>query len=318
MIQCEIYSGHRFLRRDFRTASGSLREKQILQLIFKRGHQPVFVWELALSPSLGEMPNDILKEIGTLLGNIEQARSSMISRALSFAKASLAGHSFSVHRDALKLSIINVPIGSEDQAGQVQHGVAKLKGDPTNIEKLIELTRSTTHPIIVDFNGSLDDKSWKDFAESCRAEALLYIEQPQHPSQPALLSNIGFPVYADESCQLWAINELRRQGYKGVVLKLMRYNFGDLKRMIEISRSVQMQSVLGRMVGDYIEEWHLRQFSAAASINVSNWQDTRELSSFDVVPDWVVSLNTTPPWEEMATYVCATYTHVLTIPTALE
>lgn len=278
----------------------------------------MFVWELALSPSLGEMPKDTLKAAHNLVGTMEKASSTMLQRALSFAEAALCGRSLPAYNGAGHLSIRNIPIGCEAEATEIYHGVAKLKGDPTNLEELIELTRQARTPFIVDFNGSLDVRQWRLFVENVRSDALLYVEQPCAASEPCSLSGIGFAVYADESCQAWPVEALHAQGFSGLVLKPIRYSFDTLGKTIGFAKTAKMQTILGRMVGDYVEEWHLGALNAAVSINIDNWHDTRELLSATSPPAWLSSEDSNPPWAEMAAYTCASYSHILTVPTLLE
>lgn len=112
-FKIEVYSRYAPLKNAFKTASGILTEKQILQLLFWQGEHPVFLFELALSPSLGEMPPVLLEQLSREGGHLllENVQSKMVHRAVSYFKGLVYGALPEKRRPLANMVFKTIPIG---------------------------------------------------------------------------------------------------------------------------------------------------------------------------------------------------------------
>ena len=252
----EIYSCDRPLVNSFASASGTLKRKRVIQIVFIQKSIDRFIFELPLSPSLGEMPEDVLFECMAWDKEISyiDIKSKMLKRSIKYFQWSLQSSFVLSKLVPIKKYIFQtIPIGQNKRLirNDVLH---RYKGSSNNLEGLIKITLEQNEPWSVDFNGSLNYEQWELFCSKAFFAKCAYIEQPlaigKLNQEMANLCPVA--LYADEEME-WLSNEnFVSSPYSGMVLKPIRHDPDELIKWIEIARAYKIPCVVGGMVCDYV------------------------------------------------------------------
>lgn len=253
-LEIECYFADKALSTPFSSASGTLSKKTFIQLLFKEDEAYQFIYELPLSPSLGEMPIDLLQAFEGKDNAFSGPTipSPIIQNALSYYLY------FQTHRltpvtAQEKFKIVTVGIDQEYQTTN-ESVVHRFKGAKKNLGHLIHLSQELGNPWIVDFNQSLDQEDLIYFISRANLKHCLYIEQPLKAGTASaeLLKSLASPIFADEEVPFIEWQIFHQSGYAGVVLKPLRLN---AERLFEWLRFCDQQSVpalIGGMFSDSI------------------------------------------------------------------
>jgi hypothetical protein len=162
--EIRIYKKTILLDKPFRSASGAITSKTTLIFDFLQNLNQRFLFEMPLSPSLGESVEQVEKLL-VYFSSIKKASHSSpsIHKALTFANAyfntpRILDRLFKNSHRTLPSSIVTVTAGenfSSDDTLFKSTEIIKFKVFPNNLEALIQATFRISQPWIADFNGSL-------------------------------------------------------------------------------------------------------------------------------------------------------------------
>lgn len=267
----DFYLCKKKLKSTFESASGILKEKNILILTFRRQEEIEFAFELPLSPSMGEMITDVL----------DQAKAGKHSKylqiAISYFKA-LIVEKRSIPLNKNLTNAINVTtygIGSNSQLQFNAEEVIRLKASPNTIEEIIAFSHSTKNKFIVDFNQSLSLELFQDFSDRVSSRQLLYVEQPLVKNEIVPISK--FPVWADESISYYqSLEQILERGYTGFVLKPLHYEFDKLVEIVAAANTLKVPCIIGGVISDSLHACFLDVFQSATSLKVKNLDQSFE------------------------------------------
>ncbi len=267
----DFYLCKKKLRSTFESASGVLKEKEILILTFRRQEEVEFAFELPLSPSMGEMINDVL----------EKARAGKHSKylqiALSYFKALIVEkRSIPVNKNQADfINVVTYGIGSHTQLQLDAEEIVRLKANPDTIEEIIEFSHSTKNKFIVDFNQSLSLELFQDFSHRVSSKQLLYVEQPL--VKDATVPSSPFPVWADESVSYYqSVEKILEQGFSGFVLKPLHYEFDKLVEIVTAANTHNVPCIIGGVISDSLHACFIDVFQSATSLKVTNLDQSYE------------------------------------------
>lgn len=260
----EVYRADRKLKDAFVTHSGALVKKVIIQLIFYQNGKPVFVYELPLSPSLKEMPQDIENTLQVYQALAFQ-KSLHLKRALSYLKG--IGNTALVVTKPIHECIFNTfSIGKWPKAHE--NNIAKLKGDAASLDALIAYTHSTDNLWVADFNGSLNINEFLRLAKKGNLKNCVWLEQPLATGimTPSLAKEMACPIYADEEMDRLSPEAFWDSGYKGLVIKFLRHDYPQLIDWITFCQQNSIPCLASMPVCDVVAMSICRFFNAYMTV----------------------------------------------------
>ncbi len=275
-LQIKIYTAKRILESSFETSSGKLKEKEILQLLFFEKQQPVFIHELPLSPSLGEMPNDIkiaLKQHHTKA----LFRSTHLRRSLSWLNMKTTDFtSFQKKKPINTLSLQTFGIGDWPVTNRLS--VVKIKSDLKSIKQLIAFSKNSTNRWCVDFNGSLSEEAWTYLIKNANFDNCLWVEQPFPCSKLTfkLANQSPVSIYADEEISRLSPATFKSSPYTGFILKTIKHDFSVFLEWLTFAQNNEIPCIIGTQVCDEVSSSLCRFFNQFSTICV----DYTSLASF--------------------------------------
>lgn len=264
----KIYKKNKILKQSFSTASGTLNEKEIIQILFFENEEPVFIYELPLSPSLGEMPIDVFTRLTK-----EQfgafTTSTHLRRAFSYYE-SLPKINF----DSRMLPLIElnlVTYGIHDWPNTNNNAVNRLKCNSRNINSLIQYSKNAMNKWVVDFNGSLNEEEFLYFLKYAALKNCIWVEQPLKPGvlNILFLNETPIPIFADEDMLYLSQKNFHESGYKGCFLKPIRHNCLELMTWLKFVHEKEIPCIIGNPICDIVSISLSQLFNQVSTVKVN-------------------------------------------------
>ena len=267
-IQIKIFHANKMLKNEFITASGCLKEKEILMVIFYINELPTFLYELPLSPSLGEMPRDIL----TILDRKKiQAfnLSPHLKRACSYFFG-LALHDFRSEFYCPLYSLKMCTYSLHEWPEQEDNHIFRLKCNAKNLNQLILYSKRINSQWTVDFNGSLNKELFLCFLQKANFKNCLWIEQPLKSGElsHSLAKNSRIPIYADEDVTFMRPENFIESPYKGLMLKPIRHDFPEFLKWLQFAHRFKIPCLIGNQICDVVSSSFCRFFNRLSTVEV--------------------------------------------------
>ncbi|PJD96466.1 MAG: hypothetical protein CK425_05700 [Parachlamydia sp.] len=263
-----VYRANRELKKGFETQSGTLVKKIILQIIFHKRDEPKFIYELPLSPSLKEMPDEI-EEMLKVQQSVAFEKSIHLKRSLSYLKGILkTGLFLSSKFTVNELSLTTYGIGNWPT--DREQSIARLKCNQKVLDSLISYSLKTENRWVADFNGSLNPKELVDFVNKANLVNCLWLEQPLQYGEmtPSLANLVSTPIYADEDMEYLSPEGFFASGFSGMVIKPIRHNYCNLVDWMGLAQRKSIPCIIGAPVCDAISMAHCRFFNQYATMRV--------------------------------------------------
>lgn len=290
----KVFYSEKYLNQPFCTQSGSLKKKGIFQIAFYKGEMLDFIYEVPLSPSLGEMPKDLFHLFSSHKMEAFD-RSVNLKRAISYYHGM---KKFPLKEETPRKMRINT-YGIGDWAHNLFQDIARLKCDGKNVVKLIEFSFETDHPWCVDFNASLNENQWKYFLAASNLRHCQWIEQPLPINKltDRLASLSPIDLYADEEMSQLTPKQFLNSPYRGFMLKPVRHDFEHLIKWIEFSRHYQIPAMINSLVSDCVSISLCKFFNRYMTIEIEEFgsdpffQGNIFDSEIYLINDGVLSIN---------------------------
>lgn len=265
----DFYLCKKKLRSNFESASGVLKEKDILILTFKRQEEVEFAFELPLSPSMGEMIADVIANAQRgVHSKYLQIAISYFKRLIIEKRSIPLSHN---SKDAIRVMTYGIGDSSKSQLNAEE--VVRLKASPNSLEDIIDFSHLTQNKFIVDFNQSLSLVQFQDFSNRVSLSQLLYVEQPLEKNE--IVPKSKFSVWADESISHFqSVEKILEQGFSGFVLKLLHYDFDKLVEIVEAANTLKVPCIVGGVISDSLHACFLDVFQKAVSLRVKNLDES--------------------------------------------
>lgn len=263
-----IYRANRELKEGFASHSGTLLKKVILQIIFYQKDEPKFIYELPLSPSLKEMPNEI-EEMLKVQHSLAFEKSSHLKRSLTYLKGiSKTKHFLNTKSTIRKLSLNTYSIGNWPK--QKENAIVRLKCHPEALDSLIKYSKQTKNSWAADFNGSLSIQELVHFANAANLNHCVWLEQPLQVGRmfPSLVKNFLSPIYADEEMEYLSPELFSMSGFGGLVIKPIRHDFNDFINWMKFAQEKCIPCIIGAPVCDAISMAICRFFNQYATLKL--------------------------------------------------
>lgn len=273
-IKIEAYVGHFNLKESFVSASGKLNRKIIIQLVFFQKENPCFIFELPLSPSLGEMPTDVLDELNKFNKSfsVHQVNSKYFEIAWSYFEGLFLNDflGFDIRKQK-EIYFKTLSIGSDKPDKYCnRYTVCKFKSSPSSMEDVVRISKTMNSPWSVDFNRSLSIDNFLYFIGKARLDFCMFIEQPLSLGEmnEEIAKMCYVPIYADEDMAVLNKSSFKESGYEGLVLKPIRHNFYELISWIDFAIDFDIPFLFGNMVSDSVADDLVKFFNQYASLKI--------------------------------------------------
>lgn len=251
-LKIKIYQAEKVLKQSFTTSSGCLKKKTIFQVLIYEDQRFHFIYELPLSPSLGEMPDEIK---ATLLRDQLHAfqTSTHLKRALSWCHMMLKDYTDFLNYQPLQTFLLET-FGIGDWPLTGQEKLVRLKCNLQSVESLITYSWTTSNQWSVDFNGSLEESTWLYFTRHVNFKNCVWIEQPLPACQltHALARYSSAPIYADEEMAYLSPSLFLTSPFKGFILKPIRHDYAPFMEWLYLAQQFKIPCIIGNNVCDTI------------------------------------------------------------------
>lgn len=232
VIRVELYIKEYELKAPFSSASGSLSRKMefVLKFTEDNGYVDQFVIELPLSPSHGEMPEDIISAVKSR----QLYRSKYFKNCLSyflFLNSFLDSSKKNKNTEKVAINHTTLSIGQNFQFRSKPSGIIKVKASSHNFLQIKRYINKSSEKFIVDFNASLDVDQLLTFMHKINKRQIFGIEQPLRAD--AKVPTLGVCTIADETLAVYGYDELDKYGYNGFVLKPFATNVMELSKCVK-------------------------------------------------------------------------------------
>ena len=226
-----LYSKELFSNSEFKTARSSLRHKKTCFAVFYLNDKLDFIFELPLSPSMGEMPEELITQFKMKI------ITPMLNRAIEIYRFfKIDDFEFpKENRYDKEYSFETFGIGDEPQLKSNE--IVRLKGDPSSLKQIISYSLKTKQDWMVDFNSSLTMDEFSFFLGKIDKKHLIGIEQP-------VAENLN--ITAPPNIIMWADETLRTQngnlreciklGYNGFILKPIYFSPSQCMQLLQESQ----------------------------------------------------------------------------------
>ncbi len=256
--ELELFSSKKELIRPFKTARSTVSKKEILIIVFYLEKLPVFAFELPLSPSLGEMPVDVIKYFKSK--NRLDLKSVMVERAISYFKGLKSVKNF--NRPKNQLVKIFKTLGINDFPELIdKETIYRFKASKKNIKDINQFVLSNNIKWCVEFNQSLDIKEFESILSEINFSKCEYIEAPFdfNYTDKKIKSNI--PIFADEILSTIDKVQFVNYDFKGAMLKPLKFNFDELLSWINYSYERNLPFYISNVASDtlgncFIDFWN--------------------------------------------------------------
>ena len=255
-ISIDFYIKSRDLIQPFKTSRSEVSKKDILIIIFDNK----FPFELPLSPSMGEMPND------TILMAKEKKLSRMTKRALSYYKGMILDpFTLPIVEPIKQFHTITYDINNKN----IQEGdyLQRFKGSVDNMQTIIDWSHANNDTWTVDFNEGLNHEQLKYFIDNAKLDNCVFIEQPI-PSGDFSLPESPVDYWVDEGLKNLSPNKFLESPFKGFMLKPIAFNFDEFHEWIAMAVKNEVPFFVSGLTCDNLHHEFLKAWN-----NCSTYQN---------------------------------------------
>lgn len=264
-ILINLYSKELFSNSEFKTARSSLRNKKICFVVFYLDDKLDFIFELPLSPSMGEMPEELITQFKM------QTITPMLNRAIEIYRFfKIDDFEFPKENQPDKeYSFETFGIGDEPQL--TANEIVRLKGDPSSIMKIISYSLKAKQDWMVDFNSSLTMDEFSFFLGKIEKKHLIGIEQPVAENL-SITAPSNIIMWADETLrtQNGNLRECIKLGYNGFILKPIYFSPSQCMQLLQESQIHHYPMLVSDVNCDSVYSsfiYFLNQFSSWKILN---------------------------------------------------
>lgn len=273
-ILIDFYIKNRRLINPFKTARSEVVQKDVLIIVFNNS----FAIELPLSPSMGEMPMEVIKKAKN--GEL----SIMASRALSYFRGMTKNS---------KREVTNIPLRTfhtityDMNKTSIKEGefLQRFKGGKENLDYLIECSRSLNYSWTVDFNEGLTEEELIYFLKNAELKNCLFIEQPLN-ADVSSLPDTAVKYWIDEGLKRLTPNEFLRSNYKGFMLKPLVFDYDEFNQWLLFGQKNKVPFFISGLACDNLYFEFLKYWN-----NFATWENKYSKKSGFFIEELIIEDN---------------------------
>jgi len=261
-ISVDFHLINRQLIRPFKTARSEVSKKDVLILIFNNE----FAFELPLSPSMGEMPDE------TISMAKKGIASPMVLRSLGFYKGMNSNNqNISKVSPLKKFHTITYDINNKEY--HEGNYLQRFKGSAHNMNEIAEWSHKNKDQWTIDFNAGLSKEELESFIEMADLSNCLFIEQPLLPGASSL-PEAPVDYWADEELKELAPNKFLESNFRGFMLKPLAFDFQEFCDWITFANKSEIPFFISGLACDNLFFSFLKYWNS-----FSTWQNVYPESS---------------------------------------